>query len=155
MTTITQPMETGAATKYQIEQGLPHPLGAVPDEQGVNFSVFADRATSVELLLFDEHDDPEPIQTIRLDPNTHKTFHFWHVYVRELKPGIHYAYRVDGPADLHGYGDRYNCNKVLLDPYSRGNTNTLWNRAAACGPDDNVATSMRSVVISTSTSGVR
>jgi isoamylase len=137
------------ALPYTLEPGSAHPLGATPDEHGVNFSVFADRATSVELLLFDEHDDPEPIYTIQLNPNKYKTFHFWHVYVRGLKSGIYYAYRVDGPQDVHGRGDRYNRNKVLLDPYSRGNTNPLWNRGNACGPDDNLATSMRSVVIDT------
>jgi glycogen operon protein len=137
------------ATTYRIEPGRIHPLGAIPDENGVNFSVFAAHATSVELLLFDEHDDPEPIHTIQLDPRKHKTFHFWHVYVRGIKPGIHYAYRVDGPQDLHGRGDRYNRNKLLLDPYSRGNTNVLWNRGNACGPEDNLTTSMRGVVIDT------
>jgi isoamylase len=38
---------------------------------------------------------------------------------------------------------------VLIDPYARGNTNAVWKRDAACGPDGNVATSMRSVVIDT------
>src|SRR5947209_15985038 len=109
MTTIAMPAEEAAAA-YQIEPGRTHPLGAIPDENGVNFSVFSDRATSVELLLFDEHDDPEPIYTISLDLSKHKTFHFWHVYIRGLKPGIHYAYRVDGPKDVNGRGDRYNRN---------------------------------------------
>src|SRR5438105_1264048 len=93
-----------ATPGYQIELGRPHPLGAIPDENGVNFAVFTERATSVELLLFHKHDDPQPILTIQLDPTKHKTFHFWHVYVRGLKPGVHYAYRVDGPQDLHGRG---------------------------------------------------
>src|SRR5262249_47488731 len=39
--------------------------------------------------------------------------------------------------------------KVLIDPYARGNTNSVWRRGAACGPDDNMASSMRSVVIDT------
>ena len=69
------------------------------------------------------------------------------MYVQGSAPRRHYAYRVDGPADLHGQGFRYNRNKVLIDPYALGNTNALWNRAEACGPDDNLATSMRSVVI--------
>ena len=58
-----------------------------------------------------------------------------------------YAYRVDGPQDLHGAGHRFNPNKVLIDPYGRGTTSTLWDRVAACGPDDNLAQSLRSVVI--------
>ncbi len=132
---------------YETAAGRPHPLGATPDAHGVNFSVFSRNATAVELLLFDQHDDRQPAQTIPLDPATNKTFFFWHVYVRGLRPGAHYAYRVDGPADLHGQGFRYNPNKVLVDPYACGNTDALWNRADACGPNDNLATSMRSVVI--------
>src|SRR5579863_5457812 len=148
MTIVSMPAKDDAIA-YQIETNSPRPLGAIPDANGVNFSVFADRATSVELLLFDEHDSPEPFMTIPLDPNTHKIFHFWHVYVRGLKPGTHYAYRVDGLTDVSGSGDHYNRNKVLIDPYARGNTDTLWQRADACGPEDNLATSMRSVVIDT------
>src|SRR3954447_25805254 len=59
---------------------------------------------------------------------------------------MHYALRVDGPSNVHD-GHRFNRNKVLIEPYAKGNTNNLWDRGAACGPDDNVATSVRSVVI--------
>jgi len=44
-------------------------------------------------------------------------------------------------------GLRYNRNKVLIDPYARGNTKTLWKRVDATGDSDNVATSLRSAVI--------
>jgi len=37
---------------YHIKPGVAHPLGAVPDAHGVNFSLFSKHATSVELLLF-------------------------------------------------------------------------------------------------------
>src|SRR5579871_6645440 len=110
-----------ATKQYQTEPGRQHPLGAIPDENGVNFSLFSERATEVVLYLFDAHDDVEPMQRIRLDPAINKTFHFWHVYVRGLRPGAHYAFRVDGPTDLSGQGHRYNRNKVLIDPYARGN----------------------------------
>jgi glycogen operon protein len=135
--------------RYQVEPGRSHPLGAVPDEDGVNFCIFTERATAVTLLLFDRSHLAEPLYTIELDPKKHKTFHFWHIYIRGLKPGIHYGYRVDGPKDLAGYGDRYNPNKVLIDPYARGNDDALWRREDACGEKDNLATSMRSVVIDT------
>ena len=57
--------------------------------------------------------------------------------IKGAKPGLHYAYRVDGPTDeesLRKFGHRYNRNKVLIDPYALGNTATLWDRGAACGP---------------------
>ena len=54
---------------------------------------------------------------------------------------------MDGPWDPHGRGFRFNPNKVLVDPYAKGITTTLWDRGAACTPDDNLAHSMRGVVI--------
>jgi glycogen operon protein len=135
-------------TKYSVERGKPHPLGARVTEEGVNFSVFSSHATRVELLIFDQHDDREPVQEISLDPVKNKSFVFWHCHVKGLRAGAHYAYRVDGPWEPHN-GHRFNRNKVLLDPYALGNTNTLWQRGDACGGEDNLGTSMRSVVVDT------
>ena len=39
--------------------------------------------------------------------------------------------------------------KVLVDPYSKGNCLALWDRGAACMPGDNLHKSMRSVIIDT------
>ena len=138
------------------EKSSRHPLGATPDADGVNFSIFSYDAKGVELLLFDKPNDLAPTQVIPLDPVVNTTFFFWHIYVSGLRPGVHYAYRVDGPREDSqrndgqsslALGHRFNKNKVLIDPYSKGNTNALWDRVAACGPDDNVKTSMRSIVI--------
>src|SRR3974390_2098901 len=53
---------------YQTGPGRAHPLGSTVDKEGVNFSVFSRNATGVELLLFDQHDDVQPIQIIKLEP---------------------------------------------------------------------------------------
>ena len=135
------------ARGYPVEVGRAHPLGASVAAEGVNFSNFPQSGTGVQLLLFSSHDDPQPFQTIRLDRRVNNTFHFWHCYVRGLKPGVHYAYRVEGPGDLHGQGHRFNPNKVLIDPHAHGNPLPLWDRGRACDPFDNVDASMRSVVI--------
>jgi glycogen operon protein len=133
---------------FPVEAGSPHPLGATPSPRGVNFSLFSSNATGVELLLFSAHDSLKPFQTIRFDPYVNKTFHFWHAFVRGLKPGVHYTYRVDGPSG--SAGQRFNRNKVLIDPYARGNSHALWDRGNACTPEDNVRTSLRSVIIDAS-----
>jgi isoamylase len=133
---------------FPVEAGSPHPLGATPSPSGVNFSLFSSNATGVDLLLFSAHDSLEPFQTIRFDPYVNKTFHIWHAFLRGLKTGVHYAYRVDGPLDSAGH--RFNRNKVVIDPYARGNSHSLWDRRSACTPEDNVRTSMRSVVIDAS-----
>jgi len=134
---------------FRVHPGRPHPLGALPDAHGVNFALFAQDATAVQLLLFEADDSPAPIAVIDLDPDVNRTFYFWHAHVSDVRPGMGYAYRVDGPQDLHGRGHRFNPNKVLIDPYGRGTTSALWDRVAACGPDDNVPTSLRSVVVDT------
>jgi isoamylase len=133
---------------FPVEAGSAHPLGATPSPAGVNFSLASSNATGVDLLLFSAHDSLEPFQTIRFDPYVNKTFHFWHAFVRGLQPGMHYAYRVDGGFD--SAGQRFNRNKVLIDPYARGNSDSLWDRGSACTPEDNQKTSMRSVVIDAS-----
>jgi len=129
-----------------LEKGRAHPLGATPDADGVNFSVFSEHATGVTLLLFDSHDDEHPVAEFELSPTLNRTFHFWHGYVRGAGPGTHYAFRVDGRWEPDK-GSRFNPNKVLIDPYSRGTNKSLWKRGDACGPENNLATSMRSVVI--------
>lgn len=135
-----------SATKVEALPGRPQPLGATPDGEGVNFSLYAEHATGVELLLFSTHDAAAPEHVVVLDPVVNRDFHFWHVYVKGIQSGQMYAYRVDGPFDPSA-GYRFNRNKVLIDPYARGNVDLVWNRVDATGLTDNVATSMRSVVI--------
>jgi isoamylase len=138
-----------AEHRFRKGPGKPHRLGATPDARGANFALFAQDATSVQLLIFEAHDSLEPLAVIDFDPDQDRTFYFWHVHVSDVKPGMGYAYRVDGGHDLHGSGHRFNPNKMLIDPYARGTTSTLWDRVAACGPDDNMTRSLRSVVIDT------
>ena len=64
--------------------GRAAPLGATVSDEGVNFSIFSRKATSVELLLFDQEDDAKPARSITIDPATNRTYHYWHVFV----PGV-------------------------------------------------------------------
>ena len=87
----------GQAVSNGLEEGSSSPLGATPSAEGVNFSVFSRHATGVELLLFDDADDTKPARVVRLDPSVNRTYHYWHVFVPDVRPGQLYAYRVDGP----------------------------------------------------------
>ena len=135
-----------SALTFNLEPGSAHPLGTTTYTDGVNFSLFSEAATEVVLLLFDHASAIEPAQVIRLDPFRNRTFHFWHVFVRGCRPGIYYAFRVDGPADPPA-GHRFNANKVLMDPRARGICKSLWKRSDAVGPEDNLATSMRCAIV--------
>ena len=142
-------MNSEHARTYRTQAGDRYPAGTTPSDAGVNFSIYSRHATHVELLLFANADDPAPFQVIPLEARTHRTFFFWHVFVIDLPVGTHYAWCIDGPDDLHGAGFRFDRDKVLLDPWARGVTDTLWDRTCACRPGSNVTTSMRAVVEST------
>ena len=151
MTTLASPAALdapGAARpRFRALPGHAHPLGATPDEGGTNFALLAQHATAVQLLVFASHDDPEPIVVIDLDPDRDRSFYLWHVYVTDVRPGMGYAYRVDGSRDVSGGGHQFDPHKVLVDPYARAVTSSVWDRAAACRPGDNVASSLRGVVV--------
>jgi isoamylase len=154
-TTESAPATAGTKRKHnaeatQVSVGVAQPLGATPTPTGVNFSIYSEHATCVTLLLFDSPDGTTPVEIV-LDAGLNKSFHFWHCHVAGIGPGQVYAYRMDGPFDPSGTGLRFNHNKVLIDPYALGNINTVWDRNNAVGPKDNVATSMRSVVIDPTT----
>jgi isoamylase len=130
-----------------LGRGTAFPLGATPGDGGVNFSVFANKAEAIELLLFDHADAARPAQVLRLDPARHRTYHYWHVFVPDLAPGQVYAYRAIGPY-APDRGLRFDPEKVLLDPYGRAVAMpAAYNRTDATRPGDNAATAMKSVVV--------
>src|SRR5882724_8777512 len=142
---MTAPRMAPAATR--IGAGCSAPLGATPSEEGVNFSIFSRHATAMEMLLFDAVDDARPAQAIRIDPIANRTYHYWHVFVPDVRPGQIYGYRVEGPSDP-ARGLRFDYDKVLLDPYGRGVVvPDGYRRAAAAERGDNAATAMKSVVV--------
>ncbi len=105
----------------QILKGKALNLGAYPDADGVNFAVYSKNAEKVVLDLFDSPDDKIPVRSIELDPAQNRTGDVWHVYLKGLKKGALYLYRVDGPYNPP-LGHRFNFNKYLLDPYAKSHT---------------------------------
>jgi glycogen operon protein len=133
------------------EQGRSFPLGAWLCPGGANFSVFSKHSTAVQLLFFDHVDAAKPSRVIDLDPRTNRTYHYWHAFVPAVAPGQLYAYRVDGPFKPEE-GQRFDREKVLLDPYGKGVALPAGrSREAACKPGDNTASAMKSVVVDPST----
>src|SRR5262249_47558911 len=93
----------------------PAPLGATYDGEGVNFAVFSENATLVELCLFDAADPSRAVSRIDLSEKLH---HVWHGYVPGIRPGVLYGYRAHGPYQP-AQGLWFNPSKLLLDPYAR------------------------------------
>ncbi len=99
----------------RIWPGYPYPLGATWDGQGVNFALFSENATAVELCLFDGPDSDKATHRIRIEERTDQV---WHVYIPGLWPAQHYGYRVHGPYEP-SVGHRFNPNKLVMDPYAK------------------------------------
>lgn len=95
-----------------ISDGRAAPLGADFDGNGVNFALFSQNGTRVELCLFDDAG-----YETRFDLPEREGF-VWHGYIAGLRPGQHYGFRVHGPYRPED-GHRFNPNKLLLDPYAK------------------------------------
>jgi glycogen operon protein len=99
----------------KILPGKPSPLGATWDGEGVNFALYSENATEVELCLFDSENPSRETERIRL---REVTAHVWHGWVPGLGPGQLYGFRVGGPYEPER-GMRFNPAKLLIDPYAR------------------------------------
>jgi isoamylase len=107
--------ETAKVRQLKILQGTPFPLGATWDGKGVNFAIYSDHATKVELCLFDSPQEGQEYAKIELPEYSNQVFHG---YVKGIEPGQLYGYRVHGPYDPTN-GHRFNAGKLLVDPYAK------------------------------------
>ena len=142
-------------------------MGPLFADNGVNFAIYSENATKVELLLFDSQDANDPSKTFDLT----RIGNVWSVYVQGLGAGQVYGYRAWGAnwpydsawvagnvkgfvSDVDDKGNRYNPNKLLFDPYSKGITRGHdWSKgSAASGPSRAVSdygAALKSVVVLT------
>ncbi len=102
-------------TPFRVWQGEPYPLGATWRGDGVNFALYSEHATGVDLCLFDRADAPRETVRIRM---TEQTDQVWHVFLPDVRPGQLYGYRVYGPYRPEA-GLRFNAAKLVVDPYAR------------------------------------
>jgi isoamylase len=98
-----------------IWPGKPYPLGATLEEKGVNFALFSEHATRVELCLFDPQNPKHEYPPIEI---TEQTGQVWHCFIPGIRAGQLYGYRVFGEHNPKT-GQRFNANKLLLDPYAK------------------------------------
>jgi glycogen operon protein len=88
-------------------------LGATPDDEGVNFALFAGDAEAVELCLFNEHGAPAAHHFLPAQDEG-----VWSGYLPGCRAGQRYGYRVHGPWAPE-QGLRHNPAKLLIDPWAK------------------------------------
>ena len=100
--------------RYVMTRGRYTRIGAEFDGDGVNFAVFSEHATAIDLCLF----SPDGRREIARLTLPERTGHVWHGRVPGLVPGQLYGYRAHGPFAPED-GHRFNPNKLLIDPYAK------------------------------------
>ncbi len=105
---------------YALE-GSPSPLGVtwIEREAAYNFALYSKHATAVTLLLYSELDLSIPTYEYSLNPLANKSGRIWHFRARKSSIPLarYYGYRLSGPK-ASGEGQRFDPEKVLLDPYA-------------------------------------
>ena len=128
----------------RVWPGSPHPLGATWDGEGVNFALFSEHATAVELCVFEHADGAAPVDSVTMPIATDRV---WHCYLPDARPGCLYGYRVDGPWDP-AQGHRFNRAKLLIDPYAKAVSGAIrWSEElfghSSAGPDSDLVPDSR------------
>ena len=119
--------------EIKMYPGSPYPLGASWNGKGVNFAIFSENATKVELCFFNEQNNE--VRVI-LPERLH---HVWHGYVPGIQPGQAYGYRVYGTFNPAG-GLWFNDNKLLIDPYAKALTgNFKWHESLFDFTDEKIS----------------
>ena len=108
--------------------GRQQPQGATWDGAGVNFALYSEKATSVDLCLLK---DDTATESERISVRE-CTGHVWHCYLPDVRPGQRYGYRVHGPYEP-ACGERFNAAKLLIDPYAKALCGTFRRDAPAFG----------------------
>lgn len=143
--------------EFLVYNGKPI-LGANIYGASTNFAIFSKHATKAIIQIFAKKNDINPIFEYELSEIKNKTGDIWHVMIYGVGHGSYYGWRLDGPYDLM-QGDRFNINKLLIDPYSKAlagdldlNNSSVYGYDTYCKQDsisklDSAIATYKSVVI--------
>lgn len=116
----------GKFKDLEVWPGKPYPLGATWTPEGVNFAVFSEHASRIDLCLYPEKGSGYDRYRIRMMEQTDLV---WHCFIPRLATGWRYGYRAFGEWNPKE-GKIFNPNKLLIDPYTKAIDGTIdWHDA--------------------------
>ena len=123
---LQQKQPYGRFRDIEVWPGRPYPLGATWSPAGVNFAVFSERATRMDLCLFRRESPNKEEYRIQMMEQTDQV---WHCFIPNLEVGWRYGYRAHGDWSPQN-GCLFNPNKLLIDPYTKAIDGTIdWDPA--------------------------
>ncbi|KAK3030189.1 hypothetical protein RJ639_039666 [Escallonia herrerae] len=118
------PEMSETSPSLKVFPGQAYPLGVSEVENGINFAIFSQHATSVTLCLSlpesgnDDITESRMVE-LRLDRDVNRTGNIWHIHIEDLpRSNVLYGYCIDGPQGWH-QGHRFDVRTVLIDPYAK------------------------------------
>ena len=108
--------------ELQFTHALPY--GALIHDGGVQFVVFSRSATAMRLLMYDDINDVNPIETIEFDRDTDRWGDVWSAFVPGIGAGQLYHFQADGPYDPES-GQWFDGEARLIDPYAKALAGTF------------------------------
>ncbi len=117
---------------FDVRPGFYEINGATTIPCGVNFTIYSNQATSVELLLF-HRKESEPYAVLPF-PETYRIGNVYSMIVFDIDiEEFEYAYRMDGPYEPRK-GLIFDKTKILLDPYAKAVTGQkVWGKKISDG----------------------
>jgi len=94
-----------------VNKGSFEPLGISIKDNKVNFAIFSEHATAVNLCLFADETRNSLLEEIPLN----KTNNIWHIEINNLNTPIFYLIKATGPTSIF---NKFNPSTFLLDPYA-------------------------------------
>ena len=102
------------SNQFEVTHGLVEPLGSSLHLNGVNFSLYAPKATQAYVCLFDKSGHSE-ILKVAMNINEGG---IWSIHIAPLTTGALYGFRVEGEYNPDT-GLLFNEHKLLIDPYAK------------------------------------
>ncbi|MGB0947163.1 MAG: glycogen debranching protein, partial [Pseudoalteromonas marina] len=102
------------SNQFEVTHGLVEPLGSSLHLNGVNFSLYAPKATQAYVCLFDKSGHSE-ILKVAMNINEGG---IWSIHIAPLNTGALYGFRVEGEYNPDT-GSLFNEHKLLIDPYAK------------------------------------
>ena len=102
------------SNQFEVTHGLVEPLGSSLHLNGVNFSLYAPKATQAYVCLFDKSGHSE-ILKVAMNINEGG---IWSIHIAPLNTGALYGFRVEGEYNPDN-GLLFNEHKLLIDPYAK------------------------------------
>ena len=102
------------SNQFEVTHGLVEPLGSSLHLNGVNFSLYAPKATQAYVCLFDKSGHSE-ILKVAMNINEGG---IWSIHIAPLTTGALYGFRVEGEYNPDT-GSLFNEHKLLNDPYAK------------------------------------